>query len=101
MGLSEHSIIVAVGGRQTHDAASVAKLLDEEHELLAGRGGTFRVQVHAAGASRELLTTIAAPVSQEPVRGTVRNSVPPATGSINVWDRFGGNRGTGQAHPRK
>lgn len=105
LGVAEHYIVLAVDGRDTPDAASFAKIVSEEHTLLADRGGALRLLVQSDnGDPREFSTTLAGkPIQIVPDNsGKHRgggNSGGTSGGSINVWDRFGGSKGTGRDDP--
>jgi len=105
LGLAEHYIILSIDGHDVADAASLAKLALEEYTLLSNRGGTLRVLVQAdTGEPREFSTTIQpATVVQVPShtgRQTGQAGTPqPPGGAVNVWDRYGGNRGSGRDDP--
>jgi hypothetical protein len=105
LGLAEHSVVVAVDGRETGDAESFAKIVSEERALLEDRGGSFRLLVQAdAGDPREFSKQFAGKVIETTpddgkhhhgghTGGTGTN------GGVNVWDRFGGNKGSGRDDP--
>lgn len=111
LGLAEQYVVVAVGGRDVTDAASFAKLASDEHAQLALHGGTLRLKVQATdGAPREFATQIKAttdagsgttpgtPTGKGPRNGT-SGQVPGSTGGVNVWDRYGGGKGSGRDDP--
>ena len=110
LGLAEHYIVLAIDGHDVADAASFGKLAASEYAALEQTGGTLRVLVQSdTGDPREFSTQIAGPapaVIAEPrargggaTAGASTGSSAPATGSVNVWDRYGGNRGSGRDDP--
>ena len=101
LGLAEHYIVLAVDGRDVVDAASFARLVTEEHASLEDRGGALRLLVQTeTGDPREFSTTIAGRHVETPQPQHSHHG-PHDTGSggVNVWDRFGGNRGSGRDDP--
>ena len=103
LGLAEHYIVLAIDGHDVADAASFEKLATGEYAALAASGGTLRVLVQAdTGDPREFSSTIAAPsgpvVQSHGGRPSAGNPQPSA-GAVNVWDRYGGNRGSGRDDP--
>jgi anti-anti-sigma regulatory factor len=105
LGLAEHSVVLAVDGRETGDAAAFAKVIAEEHTVLADRGGSFRLLVQAdQGDPREFSTQLAGkPVDTAPDSDGKKHhggkGGTGGTGGVNVWDRFGGNKGSGRDDP--
>jgi anti-anti-sigma regulatory factor len=105
LGLAEHSVVLAVDGRETGDAAAFAKVIAEEHTVLADRGGSFRLLVQAdQGDPREFSTQLAGkPVETAPDNDGKKHhggkGGTGGTGGVNVWDRFGGNKGSGRDDP--
>jgi anti-anti-sigma regulatory factor len=102
LGLAEQYVVFAVDGRDASDAAGFAKLADDEYAGLVERGGTLRLKVQAPdGAPREFAAAIKPPPDAPATPG--RRPRPPGAGSaaggINVWDRFGGGRGSGRDDP--
>lgn len=106
LGVAEKYIVLAVNGRVVADATSFVKIFGEERAVLADRGGSLRLLVQAdTGDPREFSTQIAG----KPVEGGTpnptggrnngRNTGSGGTGGINVWDRFGGNKGSGRDDP--
>lgn len=108
LGVAEKYVVVAVDGRDVVDASSLVKVLGEERAALTEHGGSLRLLVQAdSGDPREFSTTIAG----KPVEGTPPLTNPKTggkngngsggsgTGGVNVWDRFGGNRGSGRDDP--
>jgi hypothetical protein len=99
--------VLAVDGRDIPDAASFTKILGEERTVLADRGGSLRLLVQGdSGDPREFSKQIAGkPVETPPDTGGKgprnggRNTGSGGTGGVNVWDRFGGNRGSGRDDP--
>ena len=103
LGLAEHYIVLAVDGRDIVDEKSFAKIVGEEYAQLTERGGTLRLLVQTdSGEPREFSKTIPGPpVDSHPTtrpRDTHTTHELP-TGGVNVWDRFGGNRGSGRDDP--
>ncbi|HTR50712.1 MAG TPA: hypothetical protein VMJ10_08400, partial [Kofleriaceae bacterium] len=102
LGLAEHYIVLAIDGRDVVDAPAFAKIADEEYAQLALHGGLLRLLVQTdTGDPREFSRPIAGKADPELVphsHDTHPQDVPP-TGGINVWDRFGGNRGGGRDDP--
>jgi len=107
LGVAEKYIVLAVDGRDVPDAASFTKILGEERTVLADRGGSLRLLVQGdSGDPREFSKQIAGkPVETPPDTGGKgprnggRNTGSGGTGGVNVWDRFGGNRGSGRDDP--
>ncbi len=104
LGLAEQYVVVAVAGRDVIDAASFAKLAGDEHAQLVEHGGTLRLKVQSSdGAPREFSTMIKnkvediAPSNGKPDRGTGKN--PGTPGGVNIWDRYGGGKGSGRDDP--
>jgi anti-anti-sigma regulatory factor len=104
LGLAEHYIVLAIDGHDVADAASFAKLADQEYGALAESGGTLRVLVQGdTGDPREFsaaITSATTPTGPRPAitPGTkTTDRVPP--GAVNVCDRYGGNRGSGRDDP--
>jgi S1-C subfamily serine protease len=93
-GVSEGDVVLAIDGRDVADPASFARLVGEELARLDEHGGLLHVLVQPQrGESRELSYAIAS-------RRSPPSAAPTATtGSVNVWDRVGGNRGTGRDDP--
>jgi len=103
LGLAEQYVVLGVGGRDVHDAAAFAKLASDEYAGLAEHGGPLRLKVQAAeGAPREFSTEIKPPhVDPGAAAGSgkhTRPSGPTGTG-VNVWDKLGGDKGTGRDDP--
>ena len=103
VGIAEGYVVLGVAGRDVTDAASFAKLVTDEHGSLTTRGGTFRLKVQAAdGAPREFASNIKAPEVEKPTTGGGRPGTGGTggnTGGVNVWDKFGGGRGSGRDDP--
>jgi hypothetical protein len=105
VGIAEQYIVLSIGGRDVADAASFAKLAADEHAQLEDRGGTLRLKVQTPDpAPREFANAIPPRAADRP--GTGRGTTPPAgrggaplPGAINVWDRFGGGKGSGRDDP--
>ena len=104
LGVAENSIVLSIDGRDTPDAAAFTKIIAEEREMLEERGGALRILVQAdSGDPREFSQTIAGrPIEIAPDRGRGgrggKGGSGPA-GGVNVWDRFGGNKGSGRDDP--
>jgi ABC-type transporter Mla MlaB component len=101
LGLAEQHVVLSIAGRDVADATSFARLATDEHASLAGRGGTLRLEVQTGDTTpREFALTVPAPAPADPKRPP-RNGKGPRepnpTGGVNVWDKFGGNRGSGKA----
>ena len=103
LGLAEQYVVLSIDGRDAGDAAGFAKLADDEYAGLVERGGTLRLKVQLAdGAPREFAAAIKPPpVDEPPTAGAIRRPRPPGvgTGGVNVWDRFGGGKGSGRDDP--
>lgn len=104
LGLAEQYVVLGVDGRDVTDAAGFAKLADDEYAGLVERGGTLRLKVQIAdGAPREFATAIEPPRPElEPgAAGSVKHPRAPntGTGGVNVWDKFGGGKGSGRDDP--
>jgi len=104
LGVAEHSVVVAVDGREVADADSFAKVVTEEHAMLADRGGSLRILVQTdASDPREFSTTLPGKqVDAVPGKDDGKHHGKHGTGGtggVNVWDRFGGNRGSGRDDP--
>ncbi len=107
LGVAEKYVVLSVDGRDIPDATAFVKILGEERASLTERGGSLRLLVQAdSGDPREFSTQIAG----KPVEGTPPDKNPGknpggktgsngGTGGVNVWDRFGGNRGSGRDDP--
>jgi anti-anti-sigma regulatory factor len=103
LGLAEQYVVLAIDGRDASDAAGFARLADDEYAALVERGGTLRLKVQASdGAPREFTAEIK-PLPDAPTQAPGRRPRPAGagsgTGGINVWDRFGGGRGSGRDDP--
>ncbi|TMQ10931.1 MAG: hypothetical protein E6J90_35615 [Deltaproteobacteria bacterium] len=104
LGLAEQYVVLAIDGRDVTDAASFAKLADDEHGALIEHGGTLRVKVQIAdGAPREFATAIKPPPEVDPAGAVKRPRTNPAAtpgaSGVNVWDKFGGGKGSGRDDP--
>lgn len=102
LGLAEHYLVLAVDGRDVVDAAGFAKLVTDEYAQLADHGGALRLLVQTdTGDPREFQTTIEGKHVESPAVPSHRPRGPHDTGSggVNVWDRFGGSRGSGRDDP--
>ena len=105
LGLAEQYVVVAVAGRDVIDAASFAKLAGDEDAQLVEHGGTLRLKVQSSdGAPREFSTMIKTKVDDTvPTNGkgphTGPKGGPNNTGGVNIWDRYGGGKGSGRDDP--
>lgn len=105
LGLAEQYVVVAVAGRDVIDAASFAKLAGDEHAQLVEHGGTLRLKVQSSdGAPREFSTTIRSKAEDVvPTNGKPHSGGKPGTGGtpggVNIWDRYGGGKGSGRDDP--
>ena len=103
LGLAEQYVVVAVAGRDVIDAASFAKLAADEYAILADKGGTLRLKVQANdGAPREFAATIKSKQVDPPDAGSgkpPRNGHETGSGGVNVWDRYGGGKGSNRDDP--
>jgi anti-anti-sigma regulatory factor len=105
LGVAENSVIMAVDGRDTPDADTFSKIVVEERDIQEERGGSFRLLVQAdTGDPREFSKSFPGRVIEIPVdRGGKRHGRHGSSGGtpsgVNVWDRFGGNRGSGRDDP--
>ena len=104
LGLAEQYVVVAVAGRDVTDAATFAKLATDEDAQLVEKGGTLRLKVQASdGAPREFSTVVKAKTDETPTNGKPpRNgsgTKPNGTGGVNIWDRYGGGKGSGRDDP--
>ena len=103
LGLAEHYVVLTVDGHDVVDAASFAKIVDEEYAQLTEHGGALRLLVQTdSGDPREFSTTIEGPHIDTPQvtgghHGHGGSGTP--TGGVNIWDRVGGNRGSGRDDP--
>jgi anti-anti-sigma regulatory factor len=105
LGIAEKSIIVKVDGRETPDAATFKKVVEEERLVMEDRGGTFRLEVQSdGGEAREFSKTFPGRVIEVPVERTGRRRGSrdgPGSSGINVWDAVNGGRGGGRDDPRQ
>jgi anti-anti-sigma regulatory factor len=106
LGVAERYIVLAVGGRDVPDASALVKILGEERTMLSERGGSLRLLVQTdSGDPREFSRQIAGKPVETPTgtgsggKRTNSGSAAGGTGGVNVWDRFGGNRGSGRDDP--
>ncbi len=105
LGIAVRYVILSIDGRPVTDAAAFAKIANEELATLREKGGTLRLAVQADdGAPREFSTAIPGRVVEPPPppphgpRGSGAPQVP-NTGNVNVWDRYGGGKGSGRDDP--
>jgi anti-anti-sigma regulatory factor len=104
LGVAENSVILAVDGRDTPDAATFSKIVVEERAVQEERGGSFRLAVQSdTGDPREFSQTFPGRVIEIPIESGKRHgrhgSSTSGSSGVNVWDRFGGNRGSGRDDP--
>ena len=104
VGLAEQYVVVAVAGRDVIDAASFAKLAGDEYAVLADTGGSLRLKVQANdGAPREFAAAIKAKQVEPPTHDgsgkPPRHGHETGSGGVNVWDRYGGGKGSGRDDP--
>ncbi len=102
LGVAEHSVVLRIDGRDTPDAESFAKILGEERALVEERGGSLRITVQSdAGDPREFSQSFPGRyIEVAPDKGGKhRGGKGDRPSGVNVWDRFGGNRGTGRDDP--
>lgn len=106
LGIAEQYVVVAVAGRDVIDAATFAKLATDEDAALVDKGGTLRLKVQASdGAPREFSAVIKAKADPTPGSktgprgGNTGKGVPTNGGAVNVWDRYGGGKGSGRDDP--
>lgn len=105
LGLAEQYIVVGIAGRDVADAAGFARLLADEHRQLADTGGTLRLKVQTTeGAPREFAKAIerggaTTPAPPENPTGKGPRDGSGTSGGVNVWDRYGGGRGSGRDDP--
>ncbi len=104
LGLAEQYVVVAVAGRDVIDAASFAKLAGDEYDTLGDKGGTLRLKVQASdGPPREFATAIKAKQVETPTHGSgggkLRTGNETGSGGVNVWDRYGGGKGSNRDDP--
>ncbi|MEO8698525.1 MAG: hypothetical protein ABI867_00745 [Kofleriaceae bacterium] len=105
-GVTEQHVVLAIDGRDVTDATTFARIASDEHASLTARGGTLRLKVQTTDpAPREFTSTIKGVV--EPVNtgsgkrppNTGHPTQPVGSGGVNVWDRFGGGKGSGRDDP--
>ncbi len=108
LGVATQYIVLAISGRDVTDAPAFAKLATDEHAAVTARGGTLRFKVQTLdGPPREFALEIAAAKGTDPTpTGTGRpptggreGSGSPTNGGVNVWDRYGGGRGSNRDDP--
>ncbi|MBS1123192.1 MAG: hypothetical protein H6Q90_5420 [Deltaproteobacteria bacterium] len=99
-GLTEQTIVLAVDGREVTDAASFARIATDEHAALEAHGGTLRLRVQTADpAPREFTTAVKGTVESAPATGSGKRPRAHSTSNVNIWDKFGGNKGSGRDDP--
>ena len=103
LGLAEHYIVLAVDGHDVADGAAFAKLVETEYAALSERGGQLRLLVQTeTGEPREFSTMIAGKqtgTQVDPHKHGPHGNGDRGSGGVNVWARFGGNRGSGRDDP--
>ncbi|MBA3538681.1 MAG: hypothetical protein H0T79_03570 [Deltaproteobacteria bacterium] len=109
IGLAERYIVQSINGRDPAGIESFVKIATEEYAQLQQRGGTLRLKVQAEdGAMREFTAEIKAtgtgavtpPDPKRPGTGSGSGKhTPTPTGGVNVWDKYGGNKGSGRDDP--
>ena len=104
LGIAEHSIVTSVGGRDTPDAETFTKVINEERDVLVERGGSMRLLVQSDnGDPREFSQTFPGKQELPDEKGHKRHGRHGRSGSssggLNIWDRAGGNRGGGRDDP--
>ena len=105
LGIATQYIVLAVSGRDVHDALAFATTAAEELDEKAQRGGTIRFKVQTQdGAPREFALEVPASktggtpsTTTRPPTGTRDGG--PSTNGVNVWDRYGGGRGSNRDDP--
>src|SRR5262249_47374204 len=102
LGVAERSVVISIDGRDTPDGASFAQIVDEEHDALTDRGGSFRLLVQAdSGDPREFSQVFPGkvdPGDKKHGRGKGRGTGG-GSGGINIWDRTTGGKGGGRDDP--
>ena len=104
LGLAEHYVVLAVDGREVVDAASFAKLVTEEYDgarrarrlAAPARPDRFRRSARVLDGDRGKHVDVPTPPSGHGHGGHGGTN---ATGGVNIWDRFGGNKGSGRDDP--
>lgn len=107
LGVATQYIVLAISGRDVTDAQTFAKLATDEHAAISARGGTLRFKVQTLdGPPREFALEIASTKSTDPTpsgsgsRPTTGGHEGSGTnGGVNVWDRYGGGRGSNRDDP--
>ncbi len=108
IGLAERYIITSVDGRDPPSVDDFAKIATDTYTKLSDRGGTFRMDVQAGdGGKREFTAElkganegmIVPPSQIHHPTGTGHPDQPGTPGGVNVWDRYGGNKGSGRDDP--
>jgi hypothetical protein len=106
IGLAEQYIVLSIDGRDVTDASAFAKLAAEEGAHLEERGGTLRLKVQTPDpAPREFADAIKPRSPERPAAGRTgdhprtREGAAAPPGGINVWDRYGGGKGSGRDDP--
>ncbi len=107
LGIATQYIVLAVSGRDVTDAQTFAKVATDEHAALTSRGGTLRFKVQTLdGPPREFALELVAAKSSDPTQsgssrpsGKHDGSGTTTNGGVNVWDRYGGGRGSNRDDP--
>lgn len=112
IGLADRYIIMTIDGRDPAGIQSFAKIATDTYARLQDKGGQLRMEVQAGdGGKREFTAEIkgtqvvpvdAPPATKQPHgNGGSGGSAPPnpGTGGVNVWDKYGGNKGSGRDDP--
>ena len=103
-GIAAQYIVLAIAGRDVTDAQTFATIATEEHAAIAARGGTLRFKVQTLdGSPREFSAELEKTKATPPTGAgkAVRDpaATPSAGGGVNVWDRYGGGRGSNRDDP--
>jgi anti-anti-sigma regulatory factor len=102
LGLAAQHVVLSIDGRDVTDAAAFGQIAAEELAQLEARGGTLRLKVQTPDpAPRELAATIRprAGAGRAGDAAPGRGEAGPPLGGVNVWDRFGGGKGSGRDDP--
>jgi DNA-directed RNA polymerase subunit RPC12/RpoP/anti-anti-sigma regulatory factor len=100
LGVAEQYVVLGVGGRDVRDGAGFARLAADEHAGLIVHGGPLRLKVQAGdGAPRELSTEIKPRLDTATPAVTGKPRPGPTGAGVNVWDKFGGDPGSGRDDP--
>jgi hypothetical protein len=109
IGLADRYIIMTIDGRDPAGIDSFAKIATDTYQRLQDKGGQLRMEVQAGdGGKREFTAEIKGtqtipietPVGpKHPPSGSGGGTHDPGTGGVNVWDKYGGNKGSGRDDP--